>query len=190
MAHSGLPCYSGKKLSAKLLEWGFVINPYDWCVANKIVDENQCTILWHVDDLKISHVDHKVVSSVIGQLNKIFGQKAPLTKTRGLVHNYLGMMMDYSTPWKVRIIMIDYIQEMLDKLPKDMAGEAATPAANHLFEVNNKDPVMLVEQALVLYHHNVARLLFLCKRARPGTQTAVALLCTKLRALMLMTTIN
>jgi hypothetical protein len=26
-----------KKLSAKLQGWGFVINPYDWCVANKVV---------------------------------------------------------------------------------------------------------------------------------------------------------
>ena len=24
-----------KKLSAQLQEWGFVLNPYDWCVANK-----------------------------------------------------------------------------------------------------------------------------------------------------------
>ena len=34
---------------------GFVINPYDYCVANKIVDHHQLTVVWHVDDLKISH---------------------------------------------------------------------------------------------------------------------------------------
>jgi hypothetical protein len=27
-----------KNLSSKLKEWGFVINPYDFCVANKIID--------------------------------------------------------------------------------------------------------------------------------------------------------
>mmetsp|Transcript_29328 Transcript_29328/g.44391 ORF Transcript_29328/g.44391 Transcript_29328/m.44391 type:complete len:187 (+) Transcript_29328:161-721(+) len=27
----------------------------DWCVANKDIKGSQCTIIWHVDDLKISH---------------------------------------------------------------------------------------------------------------------------------------
>jgi len=27
-----------KLLSNKLQEWGYVINPYDWCVANKIIN--------------------------------------------------------------------------------------------------------------------------------------------------------
>jgi hypothetical protein len=59
-------------------------------------------MLWHVGDLKILHVDHKVVSSVIGQLDETFGQDDPLTKTQGLVHDYfLGMTIDYSTPDKV-----------------------------------------------------------------------------------------
>ena len=47
-------------LSAKLVEWGFTINPYDWCVTNKMVDGKQMTVLWHVDDLKISHIDPSV----------------------------------------------------------------------------------------------------------------------------------
>jgi hypothetical protein len=46
-----------KDLTKNLEEWGFEINPYDWCVANKMIDGKQCTIVWHVDDLKISHVD-------------------------------------------------------------------------------------------------------------------------------------
>jgi hypothetical protein len=57
-----------KKLSAKLQEWDFAINPCDWCVANKIINGKQCTILWHVDDIKISHTDSSVVSSIIQQL--------------------------------------------------------------------------------------------------------------------------
>ena len=48
----------------------FQKNPYDSCVANKMVDGSQYTILWHVDDLQISHVDPKVVTSVIQALHK------------------------------------------------------------------------------------------------------------------------
>ena len=53
-----------KKLSEILKTWGFEINPYDPCVANKMIDGKQCTILWHVDDLKISHVDPGVVTTI------------------------------------------------------------------------------------------------------------------------------
>ena len=44
-----------KDLSRQLLSWGFKLNDYDNCVANKMINGKQCTIVWHVDDLKISH---------------------------------------------------------------------------------------------------------------------------------------
>jgi hypothetical protein len=37
-------------------ELGFTVNPYDRCVVNKMIKGKQCTIIWHVDDLKLSHV--------------------------------------------------------------------------------------------------------------------------------------
>jgi hypothetical protein len=43
------------KLVADLESNGFVLNPYDLCVANKIVNRKQMTVCWHVDDLKVSH---------------------------------------------------------------------------------------------------------------------------------------
>ena len=52
-------------LSGKVQEWGFTLNPYDSCVTNKCVDGQQCTITWHVDDLKISHAKEHVVRSII-----------------------------------------------------------------------------------------------------------------------------
>jgi hypothetical protein len=33
-------------------ELGFTMNLYDRCVVNKIIKGKQCTIIWHVDDLK------------------------------------------------------------------------------------------------------------------------------------------
>jgi hypothetical protein len=72
-----------KRLSNQLAEWGFKVNPYDWCVANKMINGKQCTVVWHVDNLKISHVDPDVVSGIIELLSKEFGKEAPLTVTRG-----------------------------------------------------------------------------------------------------------
>jgi hypothetical protein len=172
-----------RRLSTKLKEWGFESNPYDWCVMNKMIAGKQCTILWHVDDLKISHVDPNVVTEVITWLDGEFGKEAPLTKTRGKVHDYLGMTLDFSVPGKVGISMIDYIKGMLRELPDDMAGEAATPASNHLFEVNEQSGNMQLDAATAdFFHHNVAKLLFLCKRARPDIQTPISFLCTRVKS--------
>jgi hypothetical protein len=171
-----------KLLSSKLVEWGFIINPYDWCVANRIVKGKQQTVLWHVDDLKISHVDEAVNTELIKLLESEFGKEAPLTITRGKVHDYLGMTLDYTEDGKVKIRMEDYVEKMLADLPEDadMDGESPTPAANHLFQVNDKQP-KVDEKKAQLFHTYVAKSLFLCKRARPDIQTAVAFLATRVK---------
>ena len=140
-------------------EWGFETNPYDPCVANKTFNGEQCTVLWHVDNLKVSHVDKKVVEAVLELLNSEFGKETPLRVVHGKVHNYLGMRIDYTIPGKVKITMIDYIESMLKELTDDMNGTALTPAPNHLFEVNPcREP--LASAKAELYHHNTAKLLF------------------------------
>ena len=169
-----------RKLTSKLVDWGFTINPYDWCVANKQINGHQCTLVWHVDDMKISHAHSQVVTDIINQLEQEFGKEAPLTIRRGKIHDYLGMMLDFSLPGKVQIKMEDYISNMLAALPADMAGVATTPAAEHLFKINDT-PTHLTDADAMLFHHNVAKLLFLCKRARPDLQTAVAFLSTRVK---------
>ena len=52
---------------------GFKLNPYNLCIANKILNVKQCTICWNVDDSKISHEDSKVMSEVIRVMHKRFG---------------------------------------------------------------------------------------------------------------------
>lgn len=70
MEHYKQCYYSGRNLSGALIEWGFTLNPYDRCVANKMINGKQCTILWHVDDLKLSHEDPKVLDEVIAMMNE------------------------------------------------------------------------------------------------------------------------
>lgn len=40
-----------------LKEMGFVMNKYDPGVANKLVDGSMCTVVFYIDDNKISHKD-------------------------------------------------------------------------------------------------------------------------------------
>jgi hypothetical protein len=70
-------------VTAAMLFWkeGFVANPYDCCVMNKTVKGKQCTVLWHVDDLKISHVEGGVNEELLAKLNEWYGKETPLTVT-------------------------------------------------------------------------------------------------------------
>ena len=45
--------------------YGFRINPYDPCVANKMVGGKQLTVFWHVEDLNILCVDANEVTKMI-----------------------------------------------------------------------------------------------------------------------------
>lgn len=168
------------------MEWGFEINPYDWCVANKTVDGEQLTITWHVDDLKISHADPAVVTNIINKLDMKYGYEAcgkrsPLTVHRGKKHEYVGMLLDYTENQKVKIDMKKYIDKILIDLSPEFEGAAQTPAADHLFEINDACPKLNDEKGTI-FHHIVAQLLFLSKRARPDILTAVAFLTTRVKS--------
>eukprot|EP00957_Ditylum_brightwellii_P003908 298120-Ditylum_brightwellii.AAC.1 len=59
-----------------------------------------------------------------------------MTITKGPVHDYLGMTINYTEQGKVKFYMTDYIDKMLIDLLLDFDSEAATVAANYLFDVN------------------------------------------------------
>ena len=154
---------------------GFVINPYDLCTANKNINGKQCTIVWHVDDLKILHVDPNVVSSVIKTLENKYGE---MSVTRGSKHTYVGINFDFKSDGTVDIEMQDYLKECVQEFPEDIDKSVTTPAALHLFEVNNETK-KLCDKDMEIFHKIVAKLLFACKRARPDIQTTVAFLTTR-----------
>ena len=103
-----------------------------------------------------------------------------MTVTQGKVHEYLGLTLDYSILSKVIIQMDDYIKGILNEAPTDMDGVILTLVVEHLFEVS-EDPEYLNLNQAKLFHHLTAKLLFLCKWARPNLQTAVAFLTTRVK---------
>jgi hypothetical protein len=171
-----------EKLSKQLIDWGYEPNCYDRCTFNKMVDGDQITIQFHVDDLKISHLKQSVIDSVLNDLNKEFGTtRKPLAATTGMIHDYLGITIDYSEKGKVTFTMYDYLEVILDEMPADMKGTAPTPASNNLFEAHEDSPALNKKES-DFFHRATARLLFAAKRARPDLQVAVAYLCTRVKA--------
>ena len=96
--------------SDTLKELGFEINPYDQCVVNKVINGKQCTIVFYVDDNKISHMNESVVMSVIEEISKHFGE---LTVSRGKKHDFLGMDIEIKDG-KVHIGMKDQVVEAIE----------------------------------------------------------------------------
>jgi hypothetical protein len=112
---------------------GFKLNPYDPCVANKTINGKQCTIVWYVDDNKISHVDYDVVTDIINKIEKRFGK---MTVTRGKEHVFLGMHIVYLVNGTARIRMREYIKEAIVDFGEVLKGSATSPARRDLFEIN------------------------------------------------------
>ena len=75
------------------------------------------------------------------------------------------MTIDHSSPGKVILSMIDYIGKIIDNIPDDMKGESDTPAAHHLFDIE-EDATKLSQSDADLFHHFLAQLIYLSKRAR------------------------
>jgi hypothetical protein len=115
----------------------FTINPYDPCVANKIVNNKQFTITWHVDDLKLSHVDKNEVTEIFSLLKSIYGKD--MRVSRGKPHAYLMMDLDFTNPGEVKITMIDYLNGVLEDFPELITRSATSPDADHLFTVRPDD---------------------------------------------------
>ena len=130
-----------KKFKNDLEQEGFEFNPYDSCVANKMVNGSQHTIRFHVDDLMSSHIDKKVNDEFEQWLNKNYGTHGAVKTTRGKIHDYLGMTFDFTNEGKVIIDMKEYVQAMLDdfsvKFQKN--EKAITPASENLFQEANDD---------------------------------------------------
>ena len=91
-----------QKLSKQLIDvWGFVPNKYDDCMVNKTINGHQMTVVWHVDDLKVSHVDAREVDKFMLQMEETFGKDTPLSVYHGRTHDYLGMTLDFHNKGEV-----------------------------------------------------------------------------------------
>jgi hypothetical protein len=73
---------------------GFEVNPYDPYVANKMINHKKITLVWHVDNIKISHDEEEEVTRMIKWLKSINGEG--MRVSRGRVHDYLGMTLDFT----------------------------------------------------------------------------------------------
>ena len=104
------------KLVLDLNSRGFTINPYYSYVANIIINENQMAISWHVDNLKIMHVDTDEVTKVIYWMKGIYGSH--MKESCGKKHDYLGMDLYFLVDEEVRMTMMDCLKKIVCGFPE------------------------------------------------------------------------
>ena len=161
--------------SSTLVEkMNFTLNPYDNCVANKMVNGSQLTVAWYVDDLKISHVDKNVVEAVIKEIESHFDT---MTVTRGKEHTYVGMHIILQEKY-LEIDNIEYIEECFELFEEELGPAAATAAKSHLFEISENKKT-LDKKRHRIFHSCVAKLLYVAKRGRPDILTTISFLTTR-----------
>ena len=181
MIQSALLFY--KKFRSDIETIGFKVNDYDPCVANRIINGKQHTITWHVDDVKSSHQDPAVNDKFYSWLQEKYGDPriAPVKATRGKVHEYLAMNLDFSVSGIVKIHMKKHIEEMLKEFPETIPESLRKcPWNEDLFEINPNAKKLGNEKAKA-FHTFVAKALFISKRARCDIQPAIAFLTTRVK---------
>jgi hypothetical protein len=101
-----------------LTKQGYKINPYNGCMANKVVKGKQVAIYFHIDNCKISHEFSAVIDNTIAWLRikykSIFEDCLGQMKVhRGKTHKYFGMSLDFSHKGHCQVNMHNYIDGIL-----------------------------------------------------------------------------
>ena len=135
----------------------FVLNPYDHCVANKEINGSMCTVVFYIDDKKISHKDPQIVRSVIESLKCHFGE---LTVTEGKKFDFLRMNITIRDDKKIEIEMKDQINEAINWIGEEVNHMPKTPANRNLFSVD-ENLVPLGKEKSDTFHSVVAKLLYI-----------------------------
>ena len=119
-------------------------------------------------------MDPKVVNQVINSIEKRFGK---MTVTRGKNHNFVGMDKEFKNNGTVEIRMEEYIKEYIATFNEEMTKGVNTPAKHDLFYISEIETTS--EGKMDIFHHIVAKLLYVSKRARVDVDLTVSFLCTR-----------
>ena len=89
-------------------------------IANKYIDGHQMTVVWHVDDMKISHKNPNEITKLAGYLSRINGN---IKVAQGKILEYLGMTLDFSVKGEVQVSMTPHMQNVIDGFPSKLSHQ-------------------------------------------------------------------
>ena len=141
-----------------------------------------------MDNCKLSHQDSEVNGKFINTLrdeySSVFEDRSEKMKvSRGKVHEYLGMNLDYNVKGQFNIKILYYINEILECLDKEEpedSGTRSSAAPLDLFVVD-EDCEKISKEKSEIFNKIAAKMLFATKRSHPDAGTAISYLTTRVR---------
>jgi hypothetical protein len=85
-------------------------------------------------------------------LEKMYGDKdiAPVKATRGKIHDYLAMKLDFTEKGKLKLDMVDYVNNMVKEFPEELSP-SKHPWNENLFKVESSSK-SLPKEKKELFH--------------------------------------
>ena len=160
------------RLTGVLTAKGFAANDYDPCVFNQGTGAEQVTVVFHVDDLLITSKSKLALAALCDHLKDSFDE---IKINDSGEFSYLSMRIRRKAD-TIEVDMQGYIEKCLQG--KNIGRTAVTPAKDGLFDID-PDSVLLSQSDGECFHSDVARLLYLAKRARPEILTAISFLSSR-----------
>ena len=96
-----------------------------------MVNSEQITVQFHVDDLNVSNKDYAVLDDFFYDLRSEFGQEYNLTENKGLVHEYSGIEIDHLIVDKVVFTMFDYLEDATVEAADDLKNSRSYYPGNN-----------------------------------------------------------
>ena len=166
---------SYKDLKTTLEADDYRVNPYDLCVFNEVYKREQVTVIFYIDDL----LGACVLSEALEDLYELLIKKYKKVKvTRGKIHPYLGMIMNFQRPGVVTVANPGYISDLVKEYGE--STPMSTPTDENLFHV--RESALLSVSDAKKFCTFVAKLLYLSKRTRPDILTLAAFLTTRVQS--------
>ena len=107
--------------------------------GEQMVNGKQLTLTWHVDNMKVSHINKNVVSAFILYLKSVYGE---MHESIGKHRDYLGMWLDFSRKGDVQISMEEYLRGVLENVQEIITMTVVIHVGEHLFTI--RDTVVII----------------------------------------------
>ena len=164
-----------------LEDLGHEMNPYNPCVWNKMVLGTQLTLMFRVDDVLMAHALSNVVTDHVKLLDEKYGRNDPLSVTRGKLHEYLWMTLDFRNEGSAAFTQHDAIKKFWSSLPNNLRSKhesVLAPENSFKLDPNStKVDVKLKDE----HHTAIAKCLYFSQRSRPDIQLATGFHCTRIK---------
>jgi len=94
------------------------------------------TIIWHVDDLKISHVEKYVLVFILSKFNENFWKSKPTDDKMGKSPRIPRHNNRLQAKKEGKILHVQIIRKLLEELAPEIRATAKTPASYYLLNTN------------------------------------------------------